>query len=288
MEGIVIKKVADDFWVKVGENTYSCKPRGNLKAKGIYVGDNVCITQADGLFVVDRVNSRHNLLIRPPLANLEQMVIVISPIPKPDFNILDKLILFAYCYDIEPIIAINKQDISFEINDYVNSTYSSFIKIVNVSAKDKSGIDELKREMKGKLSAFVGQSAVGKSALINSIFGKNTKEGELSQKVNRGKNTTRHCEIFYKDDIMVTDTAGFTFLDETLLPIAYYELPYYYRDYNVYKSECKYTSCVHVSENVNECKVKEMVKQGVLDKSRYQRYVKMYNLLKEKWERTHG
>ncbi len=288
MKGIVTKKIADSFCVKVSNDTFICKPRGNLKAKGIYVGDHVEISKVDDLYVVDKVDQRHNLLIRPPLANLEQIIIVISPVPKPDFYILDKLILFAYCYDIEPIIVINKQDISDEINEYVIKTYSTFVKVVNVSAKTKNGLEQLKTVLKGKLSAFAGQSAVGKSALVNALFGDKAKEGELSKKVNRGKNTTRHCEIFYDDDIMVADTAGFTSLDETLLPIAYYELPYYYRDYNVYKDKCKYTSCVHVAESVNECKVKEMVKAGVLDRARYDRYAKMYNLLKDKWERTHG
>ena len=288
MKGIVVKKLADDFWVKTDGSVFVCKPRGNLKAKGVFVGDKVEISQQDDIFVVDKVDTRTNILIRPPLANLDQLLIVVSPTPKPDYMIVDKLILFAYSYGIKPIIVINKQDISPEINDYVKNTYSSIIDIVFVSAKTKSGLDNLKQVLKGKISAFAGQSAVGKSALINALFGKSQKEGDLSQKIERGKNTTRHCEIFYNDDIMIADTAGFTSLDETLLPIAYYELPYYYHDYNVYKDKCKYTSCVHVKENTNECMVKQKVEQGVLDKNRYDRYVKIYEILKQKWERTHG
>ena len=288
MKGIVVKKLADDFWVKTDGSVFVCKPRGNLKAKGVFVGDKVEISQQDDIFVIDKVCDRTNILIRPPLANLDQLLIVVSPTPKPDYMIVDKLILFAYSYGIKPIIVINKQDISPEINDYVKNTYSSIIDIVFVSAKSKSGLDDLKQAIKGKLSAFAGQSAVGKSALINALFGKSQKEGDLSQKIERGKNTTRHCEIFYNDDIMIADTAGFTSLDETLLPITYYELPYYYHDYNVYKDKCKYTSCVHVKENTNECMVKQKVEQGVLDKNRYDRYVKIYEILKQKWERTHG
>ena len=288
MTGIVVKKLADDFWVKTESSVFVCKPRGNLKAKGIFVGDNVQISCAVGLYVIDKILQRKNLLIRPPIANLDQLVIVISPVPQPDFMIVDKLILFAYSYGIEPIIVVNKQDISNEINDYITKAYSSFLNIVYVSAKTKNGLDGLKNVLCGKLSAFAGQSAVGKSALVNAIFGQSQKEGQLSQKVNKGKNTTRHCEIFYKDDIMIADTAGFTSLDETLLPIAYYELPYYYHDYNVYKDKCKYTSCVHVNERQSECMVKQKVKEGVLDNGRYERYVKMYNTLQQKWEKTHG
>ena len=286
---IVVKKLANDFWVKYDNQIALCKPRGNLKSKGIFVGDYVNLVNIDNQFVIENVLPRNNVLIRPPLANLEQLLIVISPIPKPDFMIIDKLILFAYSYGIEPILVINKQDISTELNEYIDNTYSNFIKTVFVSAKTESGIDSLKDVLKNKLSAFAGQSAVGKSALVNSLF-KNlkTKEGELSQKIQRGKNTTRHCEIFFSEDIMLCDTAGFTSLDEKLLPIAYFELPYYYKDYNVYKTQCRYTNCTHTNEPINDCKIKQLVASGNLDKERYERYKKMYKILEEKWVREHG
>ena len=288
-EGIVVKKVANDFWVKYSDQVLVCKPRGNLKSNGIYVGDKVIVDCVNDMNVIDEVLQRNNLLIRPPLANLEQILIVISPIPKPDFTIVDKLILFAYSYNIEPLLVVNKQDLSNELNDYIKNVYSSFIKTIFVSAKSGSGVDELKQALKNKLSAFAGQSAVGKTALINSLF-KNAyaKEGLLSEKIQRGKNTTRHCEIYFENHIMLTDTAGFTSLDEKLLPIAYFELPYYYNDYNIYKSECKYTNCVHISEDKKDCKVKQLVCEGILDKERYERYKKIYKILEEKWVKTHG
>ena len=289
-KGIVIKKLADDFWIKEeNNNVIKCKSRGSLKDNGIFVGDNVEFTLGDGTNTIEKILERKNLLIRPPIANIDQLMIVISPIPKPDFFIVDKLILFAYSYGIEPVLVVNKQDVSKELNDYIQKAYSSFINIIYISAKTGENIDKLKDSLRGKISAFAGQSAVGKSALVNLLFkDERALEGQLSKKINRGKNTTRHCEIHFDEDIMITDTAGFTSLDEKLLPIAYYELPYYYPDYNVVKGECKYTSCMHYNEPLKDCMVKQKVKSGEFDKERYLRYKKMYEILEQKWVKTHG
>ena len=289
LKGRVVKKLADDFWVYVNNNTIKCKPRGSLKSSGIYVGDIVDISLQNNLYVIEKVHERTNILIRPPIANLDQLIIVISSVPKPDYMIVDKLILFAYSYGITPIIVVNKQDLSESENKYVNFSYEKFVKIIFVSAKTKKNIGELKEILTNKVSAFAGQSAVGKSALINMLLKKETAlEGELSTKINRGKNTTRHSEIYFHENIMIADTSGFTSLDEKLLPIAYYELPYYYPDYNQYKSECKYSSCMHYNEPMVDCKIKQLVNDNKLDVSRYERYRKIYKILEEKWVKTHG
>lgn len=286
---IVVKKIADNFWVKTKDGIVLAKPRGTMKARGIFVGDKVKLNSLHSDIVIEHIEKRHNLLIRPPLANLDQLVIVLSPMPRPDFYVLDKLMLFSYAYDIEPILVVNKQDLSDELNDYVTEVYKPIMKVVLVSAKTGYGIEELKFLLRNKLSAFAGQSAVGKSALINSIMGEViAKEGEISKKVKRGKNTTRHCEIFCKEDILIADTAGFTSLDETLLPIPYYELPLYYKDYLPYMSRCRYSDCKHISEDKAECAVKTAVCNGQLDKARYNRYTEIYKILMDKWVRTHG
>lgn len=289
-KGVVIKKLADDFWIKENDNNVTkCKARGTLKSSGVFVGDNVEFSLCEGTNTIEKICERKNLLIRPPIANIDQLMIVISPIPKPDFFIVDKLILFAYSYGIDPILVVNKQDVSKELNDYIQKAYSEFLKIIYISAKTGENIDILKETLSGKISAFAGQSAVGKSALVNLLFkDERAIEGQLSKKINRGKNTTRHCEIHFDNDIMITDTAGFTSLDEKLLPVAYYELPYYYPDYNVVKNQCKYTSCMHYNEPLSDCKVKQMVKSGEFDKERYLRYKKLYEILEQKWVKTHG
>lgn len=288
-ECIVVKKIADSFWVKTPEGFFACKPMGKLKQGGVFVGDKVIVELVGEEKVITRVLERKNLLVRPPLANLDQLVIVVSAIPKPDWFIVDKLLLFSFSYGIKPLILVNKIDINLEAKKYVEDTYSSFVDVCFVSAKDKKNLDELKQHLKHKLSAFAGQSAVGKSALINAMFPEHkTIEGELSLKIERGKNTTRHTEIYTSEDIMIADTAGFTSLDETLLPIKYFELPFYYPDYLEPKKECKYSTCVHYKEPGKECKVKQLVSQGCLDRDRYERYRKIYEILNERWVKTHG
>lgn len=290
MTGLVYKKVANNFWVKDGANDYFCVARGNLKADGVFVGDRVCYDILEGQPTVLSVNERKNQLIRPPLANLDQLIIVIAQIPEPDFMIVDKLILFSLCYGIKPVIVINKKDLDKTVGDYVLKAYKNVVEnIIFTNAKTGEGVEEVKQVMHGKLSAFAGQSAVGKSALVNKIMAEHlSKEGEISIKNQKGKQTTRHCEIFFEGDIMVTDTAGFTSLDEKLLPLAYYELPYYYPDFVAYLGECKYKSCVHVAEKVEECAVKRAVIDGLIDKDRFLRYKQIYKILNEKWVKTHG
>lgn len=283
--GVVTKKLADKFWVKTDDKTECCVARGNLKIGNIYVGDKVDI---DNL-VIEKVHERKNKLIRPPVANLDQLIIVISPIPKPDFMLVDKLLIFCKVNDITPIICINKTDLECdELIEYTDKAYGKFIKIVktNHSADNK----ELLKVLNGKVNAFAGQSAVGKSALINNIVpNANVISGELSEKIGRGKQTTRHCELFeINNSSFIVDTAGFTSLDEKLLPISYFELGYYYDDFIKYLPECKYKSCLHQSESEKECGIKQAVKNNLIDKARYERYLVILKILKEQWVRTHG
>ena len=290
MTGQVFKKVADKFWVRVDDSTYICVARKNLKADGIFVGDRVLIDVNNNPATIEKVEERKNIFIRPPLCNLDALVITIAFKPEPDFNIVDKLILFSLCYGVEPIIVVNKIDLDQSLCEYVKKVYGGVVKnIIFTNAKTGQGVEDLKNAIKGKLCAFAGQSAVGKSALVNSILKKHASlEGELSIKNQKGKNTTRHAEIFYEDGCLITDTAGFTSLDEKLLPIAYYELPYYYPDYVAVMEKCKYKSCVHINEPVCDCEVKRLVKTGKLDKDRYLRYKEIYRVLNEKWVKTHG
>lgn len=290
MQGLVFKKVADKFWVKVQDCTHICVARKNLKADGIFVGDKVQVDLNNNPATIDKIDERKNIFIRPPLCNLDALVITIAQKPAPDFNIVDKLILFALCYGVEPIIVVNKIDINEGICEYVKSAYCNVIKnIIFTNAKTGEGVDRLKCAIKNKLCAFAGQSAVGKSALVNSILKVHaSKEGELSIKNQKGKNTTRHCEIFFEDDCYITDTAGFTSLDEKLLPIAYYELPYYYPDYVEHMHKCKFKSCAHVNEKLCDCEIKRLVDAHALDKDRYIRYINIYKVLNNKWVKTHG
>lgn len=290
MQGLVIKKLADQFWVKVDETVIPCICRGKLKSSGVFVGDKVKIDTKHTPATIEQVEKRKNIFIRPPLCNLDALVITIAQVPAPDYMIVDKLILFSLVYGVEPIIVVNKKDIDAGICDYVKNTYKMAVEnIIFTNAVTGEGVEELKNAIRGKLCAFAGQSAVGKSALVNSILKKHASEvGELSIKIERGKNTTRHCEIFFEDGCIISDTAGFSSLDEKLLPIAYYELPYYYPDYVNIMDGCKFKSCAHCNEALDICAVKRAVENGTLDKSRYLRYKEIYTILYNKWVKTHG
>lgn len=290
MDGLVFKKIANLFGVKTENGEYMAVARGNLKADGVFVGDYVDLKIIDGQPTIVVVYERKNALVRPPLANLDQLIIVLAQVPAPDFMIVDKLILFSLCYGIKPIIVVNKKDIDAGLIDYVNKAYKNVVEhIVLTNAITGDGVEELKNVMQNKLSAFAGQSAVGKSALVNKIMAKHlSEEGEISIKNQKGKNTTRHCQIFFEDDILITDTAGFTSLDEKLLPVSYFELPYYYPDFVKHLSDCKFKSCVHIAEKEGDCAVKRAVNVGMVDKDRYLRYKEIYKILYTKWVRTHG
>lgn len=283
LKGLVTKKIADKFWVDTQNGVFMCNARGNLKYSNVYVGDRVEIVDS----TIEKIEERTNKLIRPPICNIDQLIIVLSSVPKPDLMLLDKLILFCKVNDIIPIICINKIDLDLEeLYNEIKVSYK-FLKVIKTSIFSKNN-NELLEVLKGKISAFAGQSAVGKSALIKYLLpNENVVSGELSEKIQRGRQTTRHCELFkVEKDSFIVDTAGFTSLDEKLLPIPYYELGYYYDDFIEVLDRCKYKSCLHDKED--ECAVKIAIKEGKIDKGRYQRYKIILNNLKELWIKSHG
>lgn len=277
-KGLITKKMSDKFWVKTAQNLFVCTAKGILKSNGIFVGENVEFnTQTMN---IEKVLPRKNQLIRPPLVNLDQLFVLVADKPQPDFLMLDKLLLFCKVYDITPIICYTKIDKSTKFEQYIESVYGKFYKTVFVSAHKTINLENIKLLLKNKISAFAGQSGVGKSALLNALFGnKKTLEGMLSAKISRGKNTTRHCELFeFEPNSYIADTPGFSSLDEKLLPIEYWELPYYYPDFLEFLKNCKYKSCTHTNEQ--DCGIKKAVESGQIDFSRYERYQAIYKNLK--------
>ena len=281
MEGLIIKKIADNFEVRTPEGSSYFTARGNLKKDGLFVGDKVMVdTQTK---TIDSILPRQNLLVRPTFANLSQLVIVIAFVPKTDFEVVDKLLLFSLSNHINPLIVVNKIDLAEkDYLEYIKKTYSVF-DIVFVSAKQNTNLEALHEKLKGNISAFAGQSAVGKSALIKALFPNAIVEiGELSKKIERGKNTTRHTQLFeLEENTFLADTPGFSRLDEKYLPMEYHDLRYYYPDFLPFHESCKYKSCTHTNEKASECGVKTAVKEGLLDKERFHRYLKVFEILKK-------
>ncbi len=271
MKGLVITKNADLFTVKGEDKEYFLKPSGKTKTLGIFVGDKVEFGEN-----ITSVLPRKNLLIRPPLANLDKIFIVIASSPKPDFVLVDKMIVYCLCNGIEPIVVINKADIAnAKFISSVKEDYKEF-KVVTCSAKDNNTA-QLEGLISG-ISAFAGQSAVGKSSLINSLLGHSEKVGGLSKKIERGKQTTRIVKLFEFGDGYIADTAGFSLLDLSFVcKLSPRELSSYYPEFLEGRAKCKYRSCLHEG---GECGVIADMKDGTISKNRYENYLKILQELK--------
>lgn len=265
--------------------------RGNIKRKnGILVGDLVEVEVSYDRYMIKKILPRKNSLIRPPVANIDNLVVVVSlSTPSPDFFLLDKQIVLAKFKDILPIIVINKidlniSDITNKDLSYIKNVYGNLgFQIIEVSAKNNIGIDVLKEKLHNKISAFSGNSGVGKSSIINKIFGTNSLTFEVAKKTNRGRHTTKHVKIYKNEDMYVLDTPGFSSYE--LYDIEYKELKNYYPDF--LECKCDYLDCSHVFENEKVCGVKKAINDGRIDKNRYDRYVELFKKLKDEYDRKY-
>lgn len=265
--------------------------RGNIKRKnGILVGDLVEVEVSYDRYMIKKILPRKNSLIRPPVANIDNLVIVVSlSTPSPDLFLLDKQIVLAKFKDILPIIVINKidlniSDITNKDLSYIKNVYGNLgFQIIEVSAKNNIGMDVLKEKLHDKISAFSGNSGVGKSSIINKIFGTNSLTFEVAKKTNRGRHTTKHVKIYKNEDMYVLDTPGFSSYE--LYDIEYKELKNYYPDF--LECKCDYLDCSHVFENEKVCGVKKAINDGRIDKNRYDRYVELFKKLKDEYDRKY-
>lgn len=251
-----------------------CFAKGSLKIKsdGILTGDYVK-TEND---VIVGVLPRKNRLQRPMVANVDTVAIVIADPPAPDFYLSDKLLASCFLSNVEAVLVVNKTDLSDENSKKITEQYSAVAKIFRLSALTGDGTKEFSDYLKGKTVVFTGQSAVGKTTLLNTLFGKNHKTGDVSEKTQRGRQTTTSATIVKAGDVEVIDTPGFTAFD---LSVKYTDLAKGYADFIKYEKFCRFSDCSHIGES--ECGVKEAVEKGEINKSRYLRYVEIYKELKD-------
>lgn len=283
--GIIIKAVGGLYFVKTPEGIFECKARGIFRNKGISpsAGDRVEIQDNA---VISEILPRKNFIIRPPLANLDIMVFVVSTCePSPNFEIIDKFIAVCEYKDIKPVIAITKVDLSE--GDYIRSIYEKVgIDVLTIDYSKENCCDELKSILKGKISAFTGNSGAGKSTLLNHMDDSLSLDtGEISKKLGRGRHTTRQVELFSFDDGFVADTPGFSTFDTNRYDIIKCdELSSCFIEFAEYSDKCKFKDCAHIGEK--GCSVKEAVESGSISETRYQSYVSMYNNAKQikDWE----
>lgn len=265
------------------------KARGKFRKDGLSpVSGDYCLIehQEIGDDAIVEILPRKNILTRPVAANIDQLVIVLSAsAPKPDLLLLDKLLLNAYCYSIEPLIVLNKADTanSSEQNEYIDE-YGGFYEFILVSAKTGAGLDELKDKLSGKVSCFAGQSAVGKSSILNALLpGLSQTVGSLSKKSDRGKHTTRTAELFKYNGGAVLDTPGFSLLDFDY--VDQQQLNHAYREFQGEYEKCRFNECLHISEP--DCAVKTLIGSS-LSLGRYERYVKLKQQMIEKEKNKYG
>ena len=280
MVGRVIKKEANSFLVDIGAENIICTSQKKLKTNGVYVGDRVEVDEKAKQIL--KTLPRTNKLLRPPLVNLDKLFILITSVPQPDYYLLDKLILFCKVNSIQPIICHSKTDLGESGVKYLEKAYGKHFVVKSFSSLKSRGISEIKDQLKNSVSAVAGQSGVGKSALLNALLGENIAVvGDLSKKIERGVNTTRHSRLYeIFENSYLADTAGFSSLDETFLPLKAEELAYYYPEFIENVSNCRFSSCTHTVEP--NCAVKAAVEQNKIDLGRYERYLMIFENLKQK------
>lgn len=289
MKGRITKGVGGLYTVHDGENFYDCKARGVFRKDGItpLVGD-VVNFESDSVnqYVITQIAERKNKLVRPAVANIDTLFIVVSSIdPLPNTFIIDKTIAIAEFKNIEPVLIITKTDLA-DFSEIIDVYSSSGIKIIVTNIDNEDGISEIIECMVGKACSFTGNSGVGKSTLLNKIFPDlNLATGETSAKLGRGRHTTRHIEMFFRNGGYVADTPGFSAVDiEQYDVILKDELQYCFREFEEYIGNCKFTGCSHISEK--GCAVIEAVNNGKITQSRHGNYVKLYDEVKniKEWE----
>ncbi len=286
--GQVIKGIGGIYTVKTQNgDTVKCFPRGKLKNIGeLFIGDIVDIV-LDKEGIIEGVHPRKTQLVRPFVSNMDGIVIVLAPVPKPDMMLVDKLIIGATENGIQPIICINKADMqgADKIAQDVANDYKDIADILVISTQSGQGIDLLMEKIKGKYVCLAGQSAVGKSSLINCIMGEDKlKTGDLSKKGDRGKNTTRHIEIItLQNGTQIADTCGFNKLEIPLFNPS--RLSTYYTDFDEYAPDCKFRCCNHYKES--DCAVKKAVEEGKIAKNRYERYLQLFIHVEKRWNKRY-
>ncbi len=284
MKGIVTRIQSNLYIVKLEDKkVVECVAKGLLKYKktSMLVGDMVEVNDNN---VIEKIYPRKNEFVRPPIANIDQIIIVVATTnPTPDLMLLDKQLVTAERNGVDVVICVNKIDLEADYSNIIEVYENIGYQVITTTAKNGIGIDKIARILVNKITAFSGNSGVGKSALTNNIFNLEiSKEGETSEKLQKGKHTTKHVELFeFAENSYIADTPGFSSFDVDGINCK--DLDKYFIEFAPYISECEYRSCNHIKEQ--NCGVKKAVAKKKIDKGRYERYVTLFEKMKgeKKW-----
>lgn len=291
MQGKIMRGIAGFYYVHTSVGLIECKAKGIFRNRQMkpLVGDLVELELTDAEKQIGNITDilpRKNVLIRPASANIDQALVIFAIVkPEPNYNLLDRFLITMEKQQLPCVICFNKKDIATEkereelLRAYENCGYEVFF----VSGRNEEGLEEIKAHLKGKTTVVAGPSGVGKSTIINAICPRaNMETGEISRKIERGRHTTRHAELFALPEIAeetyICDTPGFTSL--SLGEMEEEELQAYYREFNEYEPACKFGGCAHISEPV--CGVRDALAEGKISRVRYDNYVVLYEELKNR------
>lgn len=287
MTGTIIKGIGGFYYVKADDGVvYECKARGKFRKDKItpMIGDKVKIEVENQKGNINEIFPRSTMLMRPPVANIDTIIIVVATTsPEPNLLLIDKMLVMAEYNNIKPIICINKIDLSAGC-DLKELYQVAGYDVVEVSAEKNDGLNQLLKYIEGHTTAFAGLSGVGKSTILGILTGLGLETGEVSDKIQRGKHTTRHVELIeFKDNSFVLDTPGFSSLE--IDEITANDLGMYFPEIAKRYNMCKFRGCAHISEP--ECEVLDALDKGEISLSRYESYKELYSHLKtiKEWEK---
>ncbi len=285
MKCLLVKAVSGFYYLETAIGLLEAKARGTLKRDGIspVAGDYVEAEIENGSCVITAVLERKNFFVRPPMANIDKLFIVSAQsTPQPNPLLIDRLVAIAEMKKIQPILVFNKSDLGEFDPECIDAYQKAGIPLHIVSCADGTGFDGLRNELTGHICAFIGNSGVGKSSILNKLLGEQRQTtGDVSQKLGRGRHTTRQVELIeFGEKTYIVDTPGFSTLDMQAYETFYKdELPSGFREFQPFIGDCRFSTCTHTTEP--GCAVIEAVEQDKIGKSRHNSYLAIFNEVKD-------